>query len=95
MKRLGVEPHYPTEPFPECFAWRLLEQEFGIAPHVVDAILNHVSGKTSGKAGVSGTYNHATYFAERKAAHLRWEDYILALASGGARKVIPLRRERA
>jgi hypothetical protein len=37
--------------------------EHGIAtPHVVDAIVNHVSGS---KAGVAGVYNRATYLAEK------------------------------
>ena len=30
----------------------------GVAPHVVEAVLNHVSGH---KAGVAGTYNRASY----------------------------------
>jgi hypothetical protein len=33
------------------------------APHVVEAIVNHISGS---KAGVAGTYNKATYLEERK-----------------------------
>ena len=38
--------------------------ELGIAPHVVEAVVNHVSGRA--KAGVAGVYNRATY-ADREA----------------------------
>lgn len=50
--------------------------EMGILPHVVEAILNHVSGH---KAGVAGIYNRATYAKEKREALNRWEDYILRL----------------
>ena len=35
--------------------------ELGIAPHVVEAVVNHVSGRA--KAGVAGVYNRAVYAA--------------------------------
>lgn len=50
--------------------------EIGILPHVVEAILNHVSGH---KAGVAGIYNRATYAKEKREALTRWADYILGL----------------
>ena len=31
-------------------------------PHVIEAIVNHISGH---KAGIAGTYNRATYLEER------------------------------
>src|SRR5262249_61957030 len=37
----------------------------GIPPHVVEAVLNHISGA---KAGVAGTYNVEQYSGEKKAA---------------------------
>ena len=37
----------------------------GVAPHVVEAALNHISGA---KAGVAGTYNREHYIKERAAA---------------------------
>jgi hypothetical protein len=40
----------------------------GIAPHIVEAVLNHVSGA---KAGVAGTYNRAVYAAEKEVARER------------------------
>jgi integrase len=47
--------------------------DLGIAPHVVEQILNHVSGH---KAGVAGLYNRSSYDREVKAALALWERYI-------------------
>jgi integrase len=43
--------------------------DLGVLPHVVEAVLNHVSGH---KAGVAGVYNRAAYTAEKRAALDRW-----------------------
>jgi integrase len=48
--------------------------ELAVAPHVIEAVLNHVSGH---KAGVAGIYNRATYATECRAALERWADYII------------------
>ena len=53
--------------------------EIGIAPHVVEAVLNHVSGH---KSGVAGVYNRAQYGAEKKAALERWAAHVEALIAG-------------
>ncbi|MGB6394276.1 MAG: site-specific integrase [Bradyrhizobium sp.] len=55
----------------------LLGDKLGVLPHVVEAILNHVSGH---KAGVAGVYNLAKYSDEVRDALTRWADYIDALA---------------
>ena len=39
--------------------------ELGVLPHVVEAVLNHISGH---KAGVAGVYNRASYAAEKRQA---------------------------
>ena len=62
--------------------------EIGIAPHVVEACLNHVSGA---KAGVAGTYNRAAYAQEKKAALERWADHVSGLVTSRKAKVLPLR----
>src|SRR5262249_25084194 len=41
----------------------------GVAPHVVEAVLNHISGH---KGGVAGIYNKAQYLPERRAALNLW-----------------------
>jgi integrase len=52
--------------------------DMGILPHVVEAVLNHVSGH---KAGVAGVYNRATYAKEKRDALNLWANYLLRLAS--------------
>ncbi|WP_377828814.1 tyrosine-type recombinase/integrase [Bradyrhizobium lupini] len=61
--------------------------EIGIAPHIVEACLNHVSGA---KAGVAGTYNRAAYASEKKIALDRWAAHILGLTSRRQAEVVPL-----
>jgi integrase len=53
--------------------------ELGIAPHVVEAVINHVSGT---KAGVAGTYNRAIYAAEKRAALQTYADWLEAVVEG-------------
>ena len=47
--------------------------ELGILPHIIEAILNHVSGH---KSGVAGIYNRARYTEEMKSALQAWADYV-------------------
>ena len=62
--------------------------ELGIAPHVVEAVVNHVSGRA--KAGVAGVYNRAVYGREKRAALQAWADHLDEVLGLGERKVIPL-----
>ena len=73
---------------PALAAWRLHDlrrsavtqmAEIGIAPHVVEAVVNHVSGH---KAGVAGVYNHATSATEKKSALQRWADWLIQIVHG-------------
>jgi len=50
--------------------------EIGIAPHIIEAVVNHVSGH---KNGVAGIYNRAQYQDETRAALQHWADYLLPL----------------
>jgi integrase len=52
--------------------------ELGIQPHIIEAVLNHVSGH---KAGVAGVYNRATYLPEKTAALARWADHLPAVVA--------------
>jgi integrase len=65
--------------------------EIGIAPHIVEAALNHVSGV---KAGVAGTYNRATYAEEKRAALERWASHVEGIVSGRPANVVSLSRKR-
>jgi hypothetical protein len=61
--------------------------ELGFAqPHVIEAIVNHVSGS---KAGVAGVYNWAVYLEERRKALEQWGAYIVAMV---ANSKVQLRR---
>jgi hypothetical protein len=64
--------------------------ESGFAqPHVVEAIVNHVSGHL---AGVAGTYNKALYLAERRRALELWGTQVTALVEGRSSKIVPLKQ---
>lgn len=45
----------------------------GILPHVIEAVLNHISGH---KSGVAGIYNRATYAKEKQEALTLWASHI-------------------
>jgi len=53
--------------------------EIGIAPHVIEAVVNHVSGH---KGGVAGIYNRAKYAPEKRAALQRWADHVEQVVAG-------------
>jgi integrase len=62
--------------------------ELGVQPHIIEAVLNHVSGH---KAGVAGIYNRASYEPEKRAALILWADKLVEIVAGKPRKVVPLR----
>ena len=48
--------------------------ERGLAlPHIVEAVINHISGH---RAGVAGIYNRAQYAPEKRAALEAWANYV-------------------
>jgi hypothetical protein len=59
--------------------------DLGIQPHVIEAILNHVSGH---KAGVAGIYNRSSYASEKRAALDLWENHIEKVVEGSRRSRI-------
>jgi integrase len=50
-----------------------MNEQLGVAPHVVEAVVNHMSGLA--KAGVAGVYNRALYMEDRRAALWDWSKY--------------------
>jgi integrase len=52
----------------------------GVAPHIIEAALNHISGES--KRGVAGIYNRARYTDEIQKALQDWADYVDGLVSG-------------
>jgi integrase len=63
--------------------------ELGVQPHIIEAVLNHVSGH---KAGVAGIYNRATYDREKRAALSLWAEHVLAAVEERAPTVVPMKR---
>jgi integrase len=53
--------------------------DLGVQPHIVEAVLNHISGS---KRGVAGTYNRSTYAKEKKAALDNWASHLQTLIAG-------------
>jgi integrase len=68
-----------------------LHDDLGIAPHIVEACLNHISGH---RGGVAGRYNKAEYLNEKRQALAMWAETLLALAEGREPAVTPLHRAR-
>ena len=56
-----------------------MNEKLGIEPHVVEAVVNHVSGLA--KSGVAGIYNRALYLEQRRLALTAWARHIEALVS--------------
>ena len=65
--------------------------ELGVAPHVIEAALNHLSGF---RAGVAGTYNRHRYASEIRRALDVWAERLDAIVTGRAGVVTPFSRPR-
>ncbi|MGC1350976.1 MAG: integrase arm-type DNA-binding domain-containing protein [Xanthobacteraceae bacterium] len=53
--------------------------DIGIQPHIIEAVLNHVSGH---KGGVAGIYNRSSYAKEKAEALARWDEYVTLIVGG-------------
>jgi integrase len=81
-------------------AWRLhdlrrtvstrMHDALGVPPHIVEAVLNHVSGH---RAGVAGVYNRALYAKEKAIALARWGEHLTAIVSGRSSKVVTIKEK--
>jgi hypothetical protein len=69
-----------------------MHDELGIAPHIVEAVLNHVSGH---KSGVAGVYNRAVYAKEKAIALARWAEHLVSIVSGEPSKVVAISKGKA
>jgi integrase len=79
-------PHWTTHDLRRTAATRMVD--LGEGPHIVEAVLNHVSGH---KAGVAGIYNRSLYKAEKAQALSKWATHVLATARGKKSNVTPIR----
>ncbi len=75
----GTVSHWTLHDLRRTAATRMAE--LGVMPHIVEAVLNHISGS---KAGVAGTYNRALYEAEKRAALELWGKHIIAIVKTDA-----------
>jgi integrase len=57
----------------------VMNEHLGIAPHIVEAVVNHVSGPA--KRGVAGVYNRAIYLEDRRRALEAWADFVATQAA--------------
>jgi integrase len=62
--------------------------DIGIQPHIVEAVLNHVSGH---KGGIAGIYNRAQYSAEKAQSLARWDEHVRGIVEGRNSKVAGIR----
>ena len=80
--------HWTHHDLRRTMATRMAES--GTAPHIIEAILNHVSGH---KAGVAGIYNRASYEPQKRIALEKWAEHVEALVRGKRpAKVVKLHR---
>jgi integrase len=89
------------DPAAQLAPWRLhdlrrtvstmMHEKLQVPPHIVEAVLNHVSGH---KAGVAGTYNVAQYKEEKQAALARWALHVQGIVERKPANVVSLQRKK-
>jgi integrase len=84
--RVGLE-HWTIHDIRRTVATRMAE--LGVQPHIVEAVLNHVSGH---KGGIAGIYNRATYDKEKREALNLWAEHVMATVEGRKAVVVPMKR---
>ena len=65
--------------------------DIGVLPHVIEAVLNHISGH---KSGVAGIYNRASYATEKRAALDAWASHLqVEIAKAQGSNITALRKK--
>jgi hypothetical protein len=62
-----------------------MHEDIGILPHIVEAVLNHVSGH---RAGVAGNYNRALYLDDKRRALIAWANHIDTLMGTRSERIV-------
>jgi integrase len=86
-KTAGIKqpiPPWTLHDLRRSFVTHVSERGFA-QPHVVEAIVNHISGA---KAGIAGVYNRATYLTEKRRALDIWGTHIATVLRGTKSKVV-------
>jgi len=73
-QRLGSMEYWQLRDIRRTIATWMAEGR--VQPHIIEAILNHVSGH---KAGVAGVYNLAMYREPMREALMKWQDHLKQL----------------
>ena len=73
-KETGINAGWVIHDIRRTVATRMAEM--GVAPHVIERLLNHISGQIS---GISAVYNRARYLEEMRQAIKAWEGKLTAL----------------
>jgi integrase len=88
------------DPPEKILKWRLHDlrrslvtgmNELGIQPHIVEAVVGHVSGT---RGGIAGVYNIAAYAEEKRAALDRWAAHVDGIVTGKRANVVTMRKRR-
>jgi integrase len=80
--------HWTPHDLRRTAATMMAEDPLSIPPHIIEAVLNHVSGH---KSGIAGIYNRASYEAEKRTALTRWAEHLAAIIEGRESNVVTLR----
>src|SRR5262245_119462 len=75
LDKINPLPHWTLHDLRRTAA-TVMADRLGVLPHIIEAILNHVSGH---RAGVAGIYNRARYEAEMGEALERWAKHVEAI----------------
>ena len=62
--------------------------DLGVQPHIIESVLNHVSGH---KAGVAGIYNRSSYAGEKRQALDMWAARLSSIVTGTPDNIVTLR----
>jgi integrase len=76
-RRTGPLKHWTVHDLRRTVATGMAD--IGIQPHIIEAVLNHVSGH---KGGVAGIYNRSSYAAKKAAALARWDEHVSQIVGG-------------
>jgi integrase len=79
-------PHWTLHDLRRTAATRMAD--LGVQPHIIEAVLNHISGH---KAGVAGIYNRSTYEPEKRKALDLWAGHLIDIVERGTSTIVPLR----